>query len=96
MKRVLRPGGTAIIIETLGTATETPRPPSSHLADLYSWLETGHGFASSWIRTDYQFVSLREAEELTWFFFGLEMAELVVREKLIILPECTGIWWLTA
>lgn len=95
MKRVLRPGGTAIIMETLGTGTEAPQAPTPYLADFYSWLETKHGFASTWIRTDYQFESLKEAEELTRFFFGAELADRVAREELIMLPECTGIWWLT-
>jgi ubiquinone/menaquinone biosynthesis C-methylase UbiE len=95
MKRVLRPGGTAIIIETLGTGTETPQAPTPYLADFYSWLENEHGFASTWIRTDYQFESLREAEELTRFFFGTELANRVALEELIFLSECTGVWWLT-
>ncbi|RAP21073.1 hypothetical protein C2W64_03656 [Brevibacillus laterosporus] len=28
IKRVLRPGGTAIIFETMGTGYETPHPPA--------------------------------------------------------------------
>lgn len=95
MKRVLRPGGMAIIIETLGTGTETPQAPTPYLADFYSWLKTEHSFASTWIRTDYRFESLREAEELTRFFFGAELVDRVAQEGLIMLPECTGIWWLT-
>ncbi|MDX1524425.1 MAG: class I SAM-dependent methyltransferase, partial [Anaerolineae bacterium] len=31
MKRVLRPGGMAIILETMGTGFETPRPPNQAL-----------------------------------------------------------------
>src|SRR5690242_392884 len=31
MRRALRPGGTAIIIETLGTGRETPQPPAERL-----------------------------------------------------------------
>jgi len=95
MKRGLRSGGTAIIIETLGTGVETPQSPSSGLAAFYTWLENTHGFASTWIRTDYRFGSLGEAGELTRFFFGDALADRVVREKLLVLPECTGVWWLT-
>ncbi|MBN1427493.1 MAG: methyltransferase domain-containing protein [Anaerolineae bacterium] len=95
MKRSLRSGGTAIIIETLGTGIVIPQAPSPALAAFYSRLETRHGFAPTWIRTDYRFESLQEAEELTRFFFGETLANQVAREKLIILPECTGIWWLT-
>lgn len=95
MKRVLRPGGTAIILETLGTGWEKPHPPTEALAAYYALLEEEYGFSSTWIRTAYRFESLSEAEELTRFFFGDELADKVVREGLVILPECTGIWWLT-
>jgi hypothetical protein len=64
------------------------------LAVYYTLLED-MGFSSTWIRTDYQFKSVQEAAELTGFFFGEELADRVAREKLVILPECTGIWRLT-
>jgi hypothetical protein len=54
------------------------------------------GFKSTWIRTDYRFASLDEAEALTRFFFGDELAARVVANEWVILPECTGIWWLNA
>jgi len=94
MKRVLRPGGTLIIIETLGTGRETPQPPHDGLAAYYRWLEDEHGFAHKWIRTDYQFASVNEANALTRFFFGAELADRIRREQMTILPECTGLWWL--
>jgi ubiquinone/menaquinone biosynthesis C-methylase UbiE len=93
MKRALRPGGTLVILETLGTGHETPYRPEP-LAAYYRLLEE-MGFSSTWIRTDYQFESVHEAAELTGFFFGEELADRVIREKLVILPECTGIWRLT-
>jgi ubiquinone/menaquinone biosynthesis C-methylase UbiE len=37
MRRVARPGGTIIILETLGTGYETPHPPDS-LAEYYATL----------------------------------------------------------
>jgi ubiquinone/menaquinone biosynthesis C-methylase UbiE len=95
MTRVLRPGGTVVIIETLGTGSEEPRPPNDALAAYYAWLEGEHGFSSTWIRTDYRFESLSEAQESTRFFFGDEFADRIGKENWIILPECTGIWWLT-
>jgi hypothetical protein len=95
MKRVLRPGGTVIILETLGTGCESPHPPSDALAAYYALLEEEHGFSATWIRTDYRFASLSEAEDLTRFFFGDGLADRVAREGLVTLPECTGIWWLT-
>lgn len=93
MKRLLRPGGTAVIIETLGTGQTTPQPPTERLAGYYRVLEEEYGFASTWIRTDYQFQSLVEAESLLTFFFGPEMIGRVDPQS-FILPECTGLWWL--
>lgn len=95
MKRVLRPGGTVVILETLGTGSESPRPPTDALAAYYAWLEEEHGFASTWIPTDYRFSSLSEAQEAARFFFGDELADRIGREKWVIVPECTGVWWLT-
>ncbi len=91
MRRVLRPGGTCLIIETLGTGYETPHPPGI-LKDYLAYL-TEAGFQTDWIRTDYRFESLAEAERLTRFFFGDELAEQTAREQWQILPECTGLWW---
>lgn len=93
MKRVLRPGGTVIILETQGTGHQTPHPPPG-LVKYYRYLEEEARFSSTWIRTDYQFPSLDEAERLTRFFFGDALAEETVRQNWTILPECTGIWWL--
>jgi len=92
MLRVLRPGGTAILLETLGTGRETPQPPNEALADFYRWLKDEQGFSATWIRTDYQFESLEEAERLTRFFFGDELAKAVVENDWVMLPECTGVW----
>ncbi len=92
LKRVLRPGGTLIILETMGTGFTTPTPPED-LKEYFLYLEEA-GFSSTWIRTDYQFASLEEAEDLTSFFFGGEMIQKVISADPVILPECTGIWWL--
>lgn len=93
MQRVLRPGGTMVLLETLGTGRETPKPPTPGLAELFAWLENERGFQPAVIRTDYQFQSLEEAERLTRFFFGDALADDVVRNNWVILPECTGVWW---
>lgn len=92
IKRVLHKGGIIIILETMGTGFETPHPPQ-HLANYFKFLKE-MGFSSTWIRTDYEFESLAEAEELSSFFFGEELASKVRENQWIILPECTGIWWL--
>jgi ubiquinone/menaquinone biosynthesis C-methylase UbiE len=93
MKRVVRSKGTVLILETLGTGREGPQPPTQELADYYGRLERQHGFQRQWIRTDYQFHSVSEAERLTRFFFGDQLADRIVSEKLTRLPECTGIWY---
>jgi ubiquinone/menaquinone biosynthesis C-methylase UbiE len=93
LRRVLRPGGTAILIETLGTGIEQPQPPNAALADLYAWLEADHGFTRTWIRTDYRFPSPEVAAESTRFFFGDALAGDLLAGGKTILPECTGLWW---
>jgi ubiquinone/menaquinone biosynthesis C-methylase UbiE len=88
MERVLKPGGTTILIETQGTGFESPHPPE-HLLEYFAFLKE-KGFEFTWFRTDYQFESKEEASELTTFFFGEELAK---QFSSSILPECTGIWW---
>ncbi|MCP4415340.1 MAG: methyltransferase domain-containing protein [Chloroflexi bacterium] len=95
MKRILKPGGTMILLETLGTGSTSPAPPTPHLAELYCWWEQTYQLQSRWIRTDYQFDSPEECANLTRFFFGDDFAKRILTEQLTILPECTGIWWQT-
>lgn len=95
MARVTRPGGAMILLETLGTGSTEPAPPSPGLAELYRWLETEHGFTGISVRTDYQFADVDEADRLTRFFFGDDLADRIRAEGLTRLPECTGIWYRT-
>jgi hypothetical protein len=92
MERMLRTGGTAIIIETLGTGHETPVEPSSELSEYYSYLENELGFSRSWIRTDYKFSSVEDAEKTVRTFFGDELGNYFKNNNTAILPECTGFW----
>jgi ubiquinone/menaquinone biosynthesis C-methylase UbiE len=93
MERVLRPGGTAVIAETMGTGLDKPAPPSEGLAAFYRWLEEEQGFESTAVTTDYRFMNMAEADTLVRFFFGDDLADRVVRENMMILPEWTGLWW---
>ncbi len=93
MQRVLRPGGSAIILETLGTGVSEPAPPNEALAAYYQWLEQDRGFQKTWIRTDYEFSSLDEAVRLFRFFFGEARAQRVFERGSVIVPECTGVWY---
>ena len=90
MRRILRPGGKLIILETLGTGHESPHPPDN-LLEYFEFLEQ-QSFLSSWIRTDYRFDSLQEAQTIVSSFFGDEMIDELVEKDSITLPECTGIW----
>jgi ubiquinone/menaquinone biosynthesis C-methylase UbiE len=92
MKRVLRPGGTLIIFETMGTGESSPNPPPD-LLDYFDYLNKA-GFTSTWLRTDYRFASMEEAVHLASFFFGEEMATKIQPGDQPVLPECTGVWWL--
>jgi len=92
MKRVLRRGSYIVLFESLGTGNETPIK-LEHLKEYYPWLDVV-GFQNKWIRTDYKFVSVEEAEELSRFFFGDELGDKVKVNKWVVLPECTGVWWL--
>ncbi|KHF38911.1 class I SAM-dependent methyltransferase [Halalkalibacter okhensis] len=91
--RVLREKGFVIIFETMGTGFETPNPPE-FLKQYYSLLEEKYGFSHKWIRLDYSFDNIEQAEELTRFFFGNDLADKVVTGNLVTLPECAGVWWL--
>ena len=89
--RALRPGGTTVLLETLGTGAESPAPPEN-LSGYFRFLRE-EGFRFFWIRTDYRFRSPAEAAELTRFFFGGETAERAVRAGSSDVPECTGLFW---
>lgn len=91
MKRVLRPNGYIVIYESLGTGNERPIE-LEHLKDFYPWLD-GVGFQNKWIRTDYKFKTVNEAEKLSRFFFGDELGDRVKGNNSTILPECTGVFW---
>ncbi len=93
MKRALKPSGEIILIETMGTGFERPTPPS-HLLEYYAYLKE-LGFDHTWIRTDYKFNDLDEAKELTGFFFGEALKKQVIEKNWVVLPECTGIWWIS-
>jgi ubiquinone/menaquinone biosynthesis C-methylase UbiE len=92
-KRVLRKGGLIILFESLGTGNETPQPVA-HLENVYRWFDET-GLQKKWIRTDYKFDSYQQAAEIAGFFFGDEMKKRILDEKLSILPECTGVYWIS-
>ncbi len=90
IKRVIRPGGRLILVETQGTGFENPTPPP-HLGEYFKYLRE-NGFIFTWIRTDYAFSDLDEAKSISRFFFGEELAAKVEENNWVVLPECTGFW----
>lgn len=92
LQRVLKPLGTIIILETLGTGTETPNPPE-FLTSYFSLLENKYGFSHRSIRADYQFASTEEAKKNMEFFFGSEISNKIEENEWSTVPECAGIWW---
>lgn len=85
------PGGTIILIETLGSNVTEPAPPSDSLRAFYDLLERQHGFTREVVRTDYKFDSLAEARRIFSFFFGLDETR-AQSIKSPIVPEFTGVW----
>lgn len=94
-KSLLKRNGKIIIIETLGTNTETPFPPDKTLETFYSYLEENHRFKRIIIETDYRFKSVNEAERVTGFFFGEKTAKSILEKNSAVVKEFTGIWYLS-
>jgi len=92
MIRVLKPGGTIILFETMGTGTELPDPPE-YLIPYFSALTQQYGFNHRWVRADYEFSTSEEAKEGMEFFFGEELVKKIVENQWSTVPECAGIWW---
>ena len=95
MSRVVGPGGTLVVIETLGTGrteSDGPAPPNAALAEYYAWLETEHGFKRAAIRTDYSFSDVETAARVCGFFFGDAMARTIRERGSSRVVEYTGVW----
>ncbi len=94
MQRVIRPGGTIFLIESLGILEEEPVEPK-FFHRLYKEFESQYGFQRDWVRTDYQFESAAQAEYYIGLFCGPEAAAKIREQNLSVIPACTGIWYLT-
>ncbi len=91
MQRVTGPGGSLVILETLGTGCLKPTPQVI-MVEYYHWLEQEWGFSSQVISTDYQFASVDEAAKYTELFFGPELVIQIYKQGWSRLPEWTGVW----
>ena len=56
MMRIVRPGGTVVVIENLGTGETTPCPPERFIP-LYEHFEQKWRMSMTWIRTDPRYPS---------------------------------------
>lgn len=93
MRRVTRPGGSLVLIETLGTGQAEP-VVAEVFQPFFSFLEQDWGFARTWVRTDYRFESRQAAHLALEEAFGKEtLRALTHTPQGWLLPECTGVWW---
>lgn len=93
MRRLIRPGGKMILIETLGTGETAPNVPPFY-RKVYDFLEAQAGFAPLDLRTDYRFETMEQVRQVVLPLFGQAMlARLVWTQSGWVLPECTGLWW---
>lgn len=93
MHGVVHPGGTLIVIETLGTCVDAPGAPNESLRRYYHLLEGQYAYRHAVVRTDYRFPSVGEAARIMGFFFGDDMRNRVLAAGSAIVPEYTGVWW---
>ncbi len=92
MKRILRPRGAIVLIETMGTL-HVWSEIHSRTAELYEYFEMELGLKKTIIRTDYKFSNLEEAVDLGTFFFGDEVGAEIQQIGEPIVPEATAIWY---
>lgn len=91
-RRNLVGGGTAILIETLGTNQDAPGAPHPRLEEFYDLLQATHRLRQEIVRTDYLFPSAQDAAETLGFFFGEPMRQAVLERGAPAIPEWTGVW----
>lgn len=90
--RNLKPEGTIILIESLGTNVDKPYIHNPNLKKFYKYIEEKYSFKIEIVATDYKFESSFEAARIAGFFFGKEMSDEIKRKDIKIVPEFTGIW----
>jgi len=91
MRRVVRPGGAIMVIETLGTGHETPRIHPG-MDEYFAHLEHAHGLSRRWVRTDYVFPDVETAARICGEFFGPALVTQIHERAWARLPECTAIF----
>ena len=92
MRRATKPGGKMLIIESLGTCVDRPKPPTGSLLQYYSLLTERFGFERRVVSTDYRFPNVIAAIRMLGFFFGDLIADETTRRGSARVPEWTGLW----
>lgn len=95
IRRILRPGGTVILFETMGTGFYDEPSPPSFLLPYYEALEREYGFERTIIDTPFVFESAEEAVRIARFFFGDALADEAAARGAHIIPSYTAAWRLT-
>jgi ubiquinone/menaquinone biosynthesis C-methylase UbiE len=91
MRRILRPRGAIILIETMGSLHIWDEVPAQ-AAILYDYFEKELGLKKTIIRTDYRFLNIEQAVDLATFFFGDEVGAEIEHIGDPVVPEATAIW----
>jgi ubiquinone/menaquinone biosynthesis C-methylase UbiE len=91
MRRVVKPGGSIVIVETLGTGHETPRKHEK-LDPYFAWLMESEGFAQTILRTDYGFPDVESAARICGAFFGDALVSTIRERGWARVPECTSVF----
>jgi len=91
IRRVLRPHGKVIILETLGTGNVQPEAPS-FLANYMRVLEEEYHLTKTIINTSFMFDSVQQAAALCRDFFGDVVGDQIEQENSTVVPSWTGIW----
>jgi ubiquinone/menaquinone biosynthesis C-methylase UbiE len=91
MKRILRPKGSIVLIETMGSLHIWKDVPEKNV-ELYDYFEKDLCLKKTIIRTDYKFATKEEAVDYSIFFFGDEVGAEVSEIGDLIVPEATAVW----
>ncbi|MDP2276439.1 MAG: class I SAM-dependent methyltransferase [Archangium sp.] len=93
LERIVRPGGTLVMIETMGTGVATPFEGGHSLEPFHAFALETLGFSHRVLRTDYAFATVDDAAQTLGFFFGERLITRVRENGWTVVPECTGLYW---
>lgn len=91
LRRITKPGGRIVLVESLGTGVHEPTPPTPVHTAYFDWL-SNEGFALQVLRTDYVFRDFAEAQALTRIFFGELIVGQLSADPSPRLREFTGLF----